>query len=261
MACSESSVPNSMTQAGQEGLQWLNDYTKMNIQMAQSATQMLTPVMTAWMSWYQSLLPPQLSELTKSTSDTLMSMARSAVCDIPSIDCPPKCACDILWEASPGEVRKSTVKIKNTSKDTIQYTFEGKPFKKCGKTLDFSPDVNPRYVVAAPGEVVSVEIGVNVGEQFQSGVFYDSEVLVRGKYERCIKVKLSVACGCDDACSFDQGDIPYRVRPDSWYKHFQCSEPCFEAIPQQSTSTNQQPTAAATAVDATRANYIAGEKP
>ncbi|WP_156993910.1 hypothetical protein [Terriglobus sp. TAA 43] len=237
MACSESSVSNPMTQASQQGMQWFTDYTKMNLQMAQTASQMLTPVMSAWMSWYQSLLPSQLSDLTKSTSDTLMSMAKSAMCDIPSTVCPPKCACDIEWSAYPGETRKTTVKIRNTSKDTIEYTFVGKPFTHCDKTLDLIPEINTQSVTAAPGETVSVTIGVTVSEQFQSGVAYQSEVLVRGKYERCIKIKLSVACGCDDACSFDQGDIPYHVRPDNWYKHFQCSEPCFEAIQPGRTTT------------------------
>jgi hypothetical protein len=252
MACKQSSVANPITQAGQDGLQWFSDYTKTNIQMAQTATQMLTPVMSAWMSWYQSMLPPQLSELSKSTSDTLVSMARSAMCEIPSTTCPPKCACDITWDASAGEIRKSTVKIKNTSKDTIQYSFVGKPFTNCGKTLDITPEVSPQSVVAAPGEVVSLVVGVSVGELFQSGSTYESEVLVRGKYERCVKIQLNVACACDDACSFDQGDIPYRVTPDSWYRHFQCSEPCFEAIAQQPTRT----------VDvASGANDVAGVKP
>jgi len=257
MACKESSVSNSMSQAGQEGLQWLSDYTKLNLQMAQSATQAatqaFTPVMSAWMSWYQSLLPPQLSELSKSTSDTLMSMAKSAVCDIPSISCPPKCACDIQWEANPGETRKSTVKIKNTSKDSIEYTFVAQPFKSCSKTLDASPELSTQSVTAAAGEVVSLVIGVTVGEQFQSGGTYESEVLVRGKYERCVKISLSVACGCDDDCSFDQGDIPYRVRPDSWYRHFQCSEPCFEAIVQPPPTT--------TVGNANGGNEVAGAKP
>jgi len=244
MSCKESNVSNPVTQAGQQGLQWFSDYTQMNLQMAQSAAQMFTPVMSAWMSWYQSLLPPQLSDLSKSTSDALLSMTRSAVCDIPSTECPPRCACDIEWKANPGETRKSVVKIKNTSKDTIQYTFVGKPFKNCGKTLDLIPEVSPQSVTAAPGEVVSVTIGVTIGEQFQSGVAYEAEVLVLGKYERCVKILLNVACDCDDACAFDQGDIPYRVRPDSWYKHFQCSEPCFDAIPQRSTSTTNAATGA-----------------
>jgi hypothetical protein len=251
MACKDSKVSDPTTWAGQQGVQWLNDYTKMNLQMAQSAAQMYTPVMSAWMNWYQSLLPPQMTELSKTASNTLMSMAQSVICETPSTDCPPKCACDIQWEANPGETRRSTVKIRNTSKDSIQYSFAAKPFQHCGKTLESTPEVTPQSVTAAPGEVVSVVIGVAVGEQFQSGAAYTSEVLVRGKYERCIKIALNVACACDGACSFDQGDIPYRVRPDSWYRHFQCSEPCFEAIAQQTPPAN----------NLTGANEVAGVKP
>jgi hypothetical protein len=48
---------------------------------------------------------------------------------------------------------------------------------------------------------------------------------------------LNVACACDDTCSFIQGDIPFKVSADNWYKHFQCSEPCFDAITQTGTGT------------------------
>jgi len=232
MACNQttSSVASSVTQANQQGMDWLNSYAQMNMQMAQSAAQLITPVMSAWMSWYQSLLPSQFSDLSKSATDTLLSMTKSAMCDIPSVACPPKCACAVTWDASLGETRRTTVKIKNTSKGSIQYTFVPQPFKSCSKTLDISPEVSPQSVTAAPGETVSVVIGATVGELFQAGGTYEAEVLLRGKYERCVKVSLTVACPCDDACTLEQGDIPYHVRPDNWYRHFQCSEPCFEAI-------------------------------
>jgi hypothetical protein len=240
MACKGSSATDTINQASNNATQWLSDYTRMNLELAQSAVKAFTPVVSAWTSWYQSLQPSQLSNLYESYTSNLASLARSAICDIPTTDCPPKCACTINWDASPGEFRKSTIQIHNTSKDSITYTFVPKSFKSCGKTLNSSPGVVPQSITAAPGETVSAVIGVAVGEEFQSGTAYDAEILVQGKYERCVKVVLNVACACDTACSFDQGDIPYKVRADSWYRHFQCSEPCFEAIP-QTGSGNQVP--------------------
>jgi hypothetical protein len=237
MSCKDTSTTDPIQQAGSNATKWLADYTKMNLQMAQSAVNAMNPIVSAWTSWYQSLQPSQMSDLYQSYTSGLASLAQSAVCAIPTTGCPPKCACTITWDASLGELRKSTIKIHNSSKDSITYTFVPQPFKSCGKALKAMPGVEPHSITAAPGETVSAAVGVAVGEEFQSGTTYEAQILVQGKYERCVKIVLNVACACDDACSFTQGDIPYKVSADNWYKHFQCSEPCFDAITQTDTGT------------------------
>jgi len=243
MACKDSATTDPIQSAGNEATKWLNDYTKMNLELAQSAVKAFNPIVSAWTSWYQSLQPSQISNLYETYANGMASLARTAICDIPTTACPPKVACTITWDASVGELRKSTIKIHNTSKDSITYTLVAQPFKSCGKTLKSSPAVDPQSITAAPGETVSAAIGVAVGEEFQSGTSYEADVQVQGKYERTVKVVLNVACACDDACSFDQGDIPYKIRADAWYRHFQCSEPCFEAITPNPTGTTQVPVA------------------
>jgi hypothetical protein len=235
MACKDSSTTDTIQQAGNDVTKFLTDYTRMNLELAQSAVKAFNPVVSMWTSWYQSLQPTQsqqsqLSNLYDTYTSGLASLARSVVCEIPTTSCPPKVACTITWDASLGELRKSTVKIHNSSKDSITYTLVPQPFKSCGTALKSTPGVEPQTVTAAAGETVTFAVGVAVGEEFQAGTTYEAKVLVQGKYEREVKVVLDVACACDDACSFDQGDIPYKIRADNWYRHFQCSEPCFDAI-------------------------------
>ena len=237
MSCKDTSTTEPIQQAGSNATKWLADYTKMNLELAQSAVQAMTPIVSAWTSWYQSLQPSQLGDLYKSYASGLASLAQTAACAIPKTSCPPKCGCTITWNASVGELRKSTIKIHNSSKDSITYTLAAQPFTSCGKSLKSMPAVEPQSLTAAPGETVSAAVGVAVGEEFQSGTTYEAKILVQGKYERNVKIVLDVACACDDACTFTQGDIPYKTSADNWYKHFQCSEPCFDAITQTNPGT------------------------
>lgn len=205
--------------------QLMSQYAQMNIDLMQAAMKSLSPVMSAWADMYQGLLTP---EMKKAYEDLASSMKSKTCCDIPEKGCPPRCVCKIRWDASQGERRRATVSIRNTSSDPIVYQLSATPFESCGKQIDFQPSVTPSTLSAAPGQTVTATVEVDVGQQFQPGVCYEAEVLVRGKYERCVKVELCVRCG--DDCCFDHGDIPLRVTADQWYRHFQCSEPCFEPI-------------------------------
>jgi len=169
-----------------------------------------TQWMNAWMNWYQAWMP-------------------RPGCGIPEIGCPPRCACTITWQAGQGEVHRATIEVRNTSAEPITYQLVTTQFQSCGKPIDMKPAVNPATITAAPGQTASATVEVPVGEQFQPGLTYTAEVLVRGKYERCVKLELQMRCG-DEVCRFDHGDIPMRIRADEWWRHFQCTEPCFEPI-------------------------------
>jgi hypothetical protein len=218
MACKETTMPDPN--------QWMSQYTQMTTELMQSAMKSYSPMLAAWSSWYQGMIPPQQREMF---SSFLSSMPKGC-CDIPETSCPPRCACTLTWQASVGELRRGRIEVRNTSKDTITYHLVSTPFKACEKTLDYKPLVTPSALTIAPGQSATATVEIAVGEQFHPGATYHSEILVQGKYERCVRLELQMRCDQDEICRFDHGDIPHRIRADDWYRHFQCSEPCFEPI-------------------------------
>ncbi len=234
MGCKESSGTATATSSGVAVDNWIAQYMQMNAQLLQSALSSYAPVMKAWTSWYQSAVPPQSQNLsqTPATAAKPGQKATHGCCDIPETCCPPRCACTLSWDASPGETRKATIKIRNTSKDAVDYQLVPKAFEACGKSIDATPDVTPSELRAAAGETVTATVSVEVGDQFHPGATYHAEILVRGKYERSVCLELNLCCDEDSVCRFDLGDIPYRKRADDWFRHFQCSEPCFAPVSQ-----------------------------
>jgi hypothetical protein len=209
--------------------QLVSQYARMNAELLQAAVKSAAPLMTAWSNWYQSLLPVQMKVAGKpGAAHSGACVADKSCCEIPETGCPPRCACTVRWDACTGERRVAAIRIRNTSKDSVTYTLSAKPFESCGKTSTVSPLFTPASITAAAGQTVQAEIGVVVTDAFQAGTTWHAEVLVSGKYERCVKVELHIEC--DECCSFDLGDIPYRTKADEWYRHFQCSSPCFAPV-------------------------------
>lgn len=227
---------------GRDASEWLKSYAQTNADFAQSALKMVTPAINAWTTWYQSMWGAPMTDLYQAYTSALKSYSKMMkspdCCEIPEKDCPPRCACTIQWVAAEGERRISTIRIRNSSSDAITYELKANPFETCGKRIDVVPSITPRSVNAAPGETVSVKVETAVDAQFHSGATYTSEILVIGKYERCVKLELQVTCVEESGCSFEHGDIPYRTRAEEWYHHFQCSEPCFEPV--RSNQTNEK---------------------
>ncbi len=208
---------------------WISQYARMNAELLQTALKSATPLINAWGNWYQSFLPVQMKVAAEPrVSHSGPCVSDKSCCEIPETGCPPRCACTVRWDASTGERRVATIRIRNTSKDAVTYALSTKPFESCGKTSTVSPLVAPASITAAAGQTVQAEIGVAVTDLFQPGSTWHAEVLVSGKYERCVKVELHIEC--NESCSFDLGDIPYRTKADEWYRHFQCSAPCFEPV-------------------------------
>jgi hypothetical protein len=62
---------------------------------------------------------------------------------------------------------------------------------------------------------------------------YRTRIKVAGAYEQYILVDLTVNPNQDCCCNIEQGEIPTHIKAHRWYHHFQCEEPCFEAVPQE----------------------------
>ncbi len=156
-----------------------------------------------------------------------LSMVPSGCCDVPEQDCPPRCVCQIQWEAGCGETVQAQVKVTNTGSATRNFAFAADPLTT-GIADEGSAEVavTPASATLSPGQSALVRVAVNVGKNLASGKTYSGELLIRGAFEQCVSLHLDVACAAACRCEVEQGDIPVRIRAHQWYEHFQCVEPC-----------------------------------
>lgn len=151
-------------------------------------------------------------------------------CEIPETECPPRCVCDVTWEARPGDTRSLTVRVTNSSKSARTFQLHAAPFAGPGGspgTLSLSPST----LTLQPGHAGIVNATFTVPNVPDGD--YHAEIVVKGAYEQCVRVRLRVQCKrtCDDEhciCDVVQGDPPVRIRAHQWYDHFQCTEPCVD---------------------------------
>lgn len=151
-------------------------------------------------------------------------------CKIPETECPPYRACTLDWTMTPGDRRVGHIEIQNTAKQPILYTLEATPLSSCARRTEVRPELKPSSGTAAPGESLRVEVSLTADDSLRPGETYQSEIKIRGKYERSVGVRVEVSSQAAACCRVELGDIPRRVRADNWTKHFQCTELCFEPI-------------------------------
>jgi hypothetical protein len=159
-------------------------------------------------------------------------------CKIPETECPPYCACTLDWTMAPGDTRVGHIQIKNTSKEFISYSLAATPLESCEGTTKTTPQLEPNSGRVAPGESLHVEVSLTADRSWRAGESYESEIKIRGKYERCVCVRVEVACAQEACCRIEIGEVPKSVHADNWTKHFQCTELCFEPIKQSQDDPN-----------------------
>jgi hypothetical protein len=140
-------------------------------------------------------------------------------CAVPTQDCPPHCVAEICWDACPGETQRATITVKNTSAQTRTFTFA-------------AGNLGPAQVAIVPpaaridaGQSVTLQVAV-AAAGLKEGETYTTELLIRGAYEQCVKLKLHVAPTAVPHVDVSQGDLPHRVTELKWYRHWQCTDPC-----------------------------------
>jgi hypothetical protein len=159
----------------------------------------------------------------------LSSSKRSACCGIPETDCPPRCACEVHWEASPGEHLRSTIRVTNTSeKQTRNFQFTATAFQGPGNP-QVRLTVSPSSATLEPGQSALVTAEFTPTDAFQPGQTYKAEVLIEGAYEQCVCFEFEPLREMQAECEVKQGDPPTQLRAHQWFDHFQCAEPCFPA--------------------------------
>lgn len=185
-------------------------------------------------------------DVSKPLLHAYMDMLRTAVpaaglrrvdrCGIPETECPPYCVCQIDWEGTRGGQLHATIRLTNTGKEGRHFAFEAGPFQGSSGDTGVVPSLSPSVLTLHPNESGVVNVSVEVGEQFQPGGDYGTEVKIRGLYEQCVRLRLRVRPEQKPHCEVQQGEIPRRIRAHHWYDHFQCEELCFEPIRRQPKS-------------------------
>ena len=177
------------------------------------------------------VLGPALA--AKATCPPAGVRARTDCCAVPESDCPPRCVCEISWEAARGEKLRCTIRLVNSSASTRTFAVEATSFTG---GAEGAVSVSPSSLLLAGGTSGLVEAAFAVPEEMPPGD-YEAEIVVRGAYEQCVRVLLHVTkkdCGPDlpaCRCEITQGDPPVRIRAHHWYDHFQCTEPCAKPRP------------------------------
>ena len=143
-------------------------------------------------------------------------------CAVPTQDCPPRCVAEICWEACAGETQRATITVRNTSNQARTFTFTA------GNLGPAKVDVAPPAAQIAAGQSVTLQVAVPAAG-LKEGETYATELLVRGAYEQCVKLKLRVMQTTVPQVCLAQGDVPQRITELKWYRHWQCTDPCAPA--------------------------------
>jgi hypothetical protein len=183
-----------------------------------------------------------LPALSQSVPALRLRPAVDACCTIPEVDCPPRCVCDVRWQAAPGEVPGLSIRVRNSSNTGRTFTLHATPFIGAGGSIG-TITLQPTTLSLGAGETgfVNATYAVPNSEEGE----YEAEIVVRGTFEQAVCVTLDLRCAKTrgqerGVCTVVQGDPPVRIRAHHWYDHFQCTEPCFS--PRDRPSPTGQPT-------------------
>lgn len=148
-------------------------------------------------------------------------------CEIPETACPDLNVCHIHWSGCPGDKLHYQIEVTNTAKIKRIFTLTPLPFSCTDDEINLS--INQQSLL--PNKSLKTTASFIIPKSFGGGN-YHTRIKVAGAYEQFILVYLTVRPHQDYCCSIEQGEIPKHIKAHRWYHHFQCEEPCFEAVPQ-----------------------------
>ncbi len=147
-------------------------------------------------------------------------------CHIPETHCPDQCVGVVYWHGCVGDTLQHHLQVTNTGKDSRNFSLEATPFPCTDKKVAITPDSKN----LAPGETLKAVISFTIPEEL-AGSTFSVAVKIKGKYEQYLKIVLCVKPRQHCCTSVEQGEIPKHIKAHHWYHHFQCEEPCFDALP------------------------------
>ena len=197
---------------------------------------------TAFLRWYRfsndvlsnslRLGQPLMDAYFKGLSDALPKMAVMARkgCQIPETDCPPYCVCTLEWDARQDSKTSGTINVMNTGKQEVNFKLAADNFRSGSNDSGIRPHLSPDTFTLAPGATQTVAVAIVIGKGFDAGDLYETEGKVRGRYEQCVRLRLTVRSNPKPHCEVEHGEIPRHIKAHHWYDHFQCEELCFEPV-------------------------------
>lgn len=141
-------------------------------------------------------------------------------CAVPTQDCPPHCIAEIGWEGCACETQRASVTVSNTGTQSRAFTFGA------GSLGPAKVEVAPAAAQLAPRQAVTLHVTVPGNQGLKEGETYSGELLIRGAYEQCVRLRLRVTAPTVPQLDVEQGDLPERITELKWYRHWQCTEPC-----------------------------------
>jgi len=137
------------------------------------------------------VLAPAISEARRSPQ---MQASRTGCgcgcCQIPEQECPPRCVCEVCWEAAAAEELTCTVRVRNASSRTRTFELSATELTGPAGTLA-ELTVTPARLTMAPGRSGLAQGTLTVPENAATGI-YEGEILIRGAYEQCVCVQVTV---------------------------------------------------------------------
>lgn len=180
------------------------------------------------------IVPPSLT-----SSLTHLAGSSNDCCTVPTQDCPPRCVAEIDWEACGGEPQRAVINVKNTGQQARDFSFAA------GSIGPAKVEVQPTGARLAPGESAAVQVTVPSTDGLKAGETYTGELLIRGAYEQCVKLRLRLARPVIATLDLSQGEVPRHISELKWYRHWQCVDSCAPGIrgnqPGPVTHEPQQP--------------------
>lgn len=141
-------------------------------------------------------------------------------CSVPTQDCPPRCIAEICWDGCACEVQRATVTVKNSGSQTRAFSFTA------GNLGPAKVEVAPPAATLAPGQAVTLQVAVPANQGLKDGETYAGELLIRGAYEQCVRLRLRVGPAAVPQLHVCQGEVPEKITELNWYRHWQCTDPC-----------------------------------
>lgn len=182
----------------------------------------LPQLLSAAASQYLTLLK-RSSKLVEGLLPTGLLEGANDCCSVPTQDCPPRCIAEIGWEGCACEAQRATVTVKNSGTQARNFSFSA------GSLGPAKVEVVPPAAQLAPGQAVTLQVLVPGNQGLKEGETYGGELLIRGAYEQCVKLKLRVAAAAVPQLELAQGEVPERITELKWYRHWQCTDPCAPA--------------------------------
>lgn len=159
----------------------------------------------------------------------------------PQCDCPPQCILNITRDANAGETIIVPFKVKNILQIPKIYQVGIRPFyDDNGNTLNNQPLVNKTTLNLQPGQSITVEMKLDLSDEYVAGNSYSTEIVLREKdvnQNICFTLNIISNSFIPEAHPLSEQD--YFNHFQDWKSHFYCdSRPTINRVVPVNSNVN-----------------------